>query len=360
MIHPPNKKNRCTVGFYICIFIVLFACPFVITPASALKREVKISGQTMGTFYTVKYVTGQLHTRPVWEKKIEVVLKQVNKRLSMYDPESELSLFNRKTVDVPVQVSNDLFFMIQTGRRLYEMTHGAWDGTIKPLVDLWGFGTLKKPVHPPGTEAVRTALDDTGYKHIHIHGPRRVSKNKPVCLDLGSVAKGYGVDQIARLFISSGIKNVLVNIGGELFAAGTNINGKPWTVGISRPDTALTGQTIYKILKLNNQAIATSGNYRNFYEHRGTIYSHIIDPRTGYPVKNQIVSASVIANDCVIADGLATALMVMDLQSGLDLINQLDQTECLIVQQVKSRSKDGHEYIDHVSHRFNRHVIQTP
>jgi len=341
-------------SFYPGIFLVLIWLFCLFTPAAAgTQREVTLTGRTMGTFYKIKYLTDRLHSKPVWQKKVDILLKQVNKRLSMYDPESELSLFNQGAAGRYDHISADFFTIIHTGTTLYKITHGAWDASVKPLVDLWGFGTLKKPSDIPGPADIQQALNLTGYGYIKILPPHSIVKQKPITLDFGSIAKGYGVDEVAALFISSGIKNVLVDIGGELFASGRNKSGRPWSVGISRPDKIFAKQTLYKVLALSNQAIATSGNYRNFYRIKGKSYAHIIDPKTGYPVQNKIVSASVVSRDCTFADGLATALMVMDVKEGIALVNSLEGTECLIVQEMDPGSKPGRKFIDHLSKNFN-------
>ncbi|MFH2059345.1 MAG: FAD:protein FMN transferase, partial [Pseudomonadota bacterium] len=317
-----------------------------------LKRENTISGKTMGTFYKIKYIS-DLHTsQGLWKQKVDTRLKEINKHLSMYDPKSELSVFNQEIIGKPVSISSDFFTMIQEGERLYQLTNGAWDGTIKPLVDLWGFGTQKKAMMIPKQETIQSALSQTGFNHIQINGPRSITKQNFITLDFGSIAKGYGVDAIAKLFVTSGIHNVLVEIGGELFASGKNKNNELWSVGISRPDKVFARQTLFKIIQLDNQAIATSGNYRNFYEIDNKTYSHIIDPKTGFPVKNKIVSASVISKDCTFADGLATALMVMDVEKGIELVNTLDGTECLIVQKIEPGLKTDQEFISHFSKNF--------
>ena len=232
------------------------------------------------------------------------------------------------------------------------MTDGSWDGTVKPLVDLWGFGT-KKSIHTiPEADKIALALSKTGFHHIDIKGQQTLLKTADITLDLGSIAKGYGVDALARLFTSSGIHDVLVEIGGELYGSGTNKKGKPWSVGISEPDKQFSNQNLFKIIRLNNHAIATSGNYRNFLEINKKTYSHIIDPKTGFPVDNNIVSASVISKDCTFADGLATALIVMDVQKAIALVNSLEDTECLIIQ------KKATQFISHTSDNFDRFVVK--
>ena len=320
--------------------------------ASNLGRQYTISGKTMGTFYTIKFISSKKESLALWKDKVDICLKEVNKKLSMYDPESELSLFNREKIGKPVNISSDFFAIILTAKKLFQLTDGSWDGTVKPLVDLWGFGTKKRKNQIPETDKITLALSKTGFNHINIKGQQTICKNADISLDLGSIAKGYGVDAVAELFTSSGIHDILVEIGGELYGSGKNKKGKYWSVGISRPDKLFANQNLYKVIRLNNRAIATSGNYRNFFEINGKIFSHIIDPKTGFPVDNQIVSASVISRDCTFADGLATALIVMDVQKAIKLVNSLENTECLIIQ------KKDQKLINHVSENFEGFVVK--
>ena len=334
-------------------FLILFWIGFISPHADARsKQQYTLTGQTMGTVYKIKYITDEKASPKFWQKRVEVRLSEINRRLSMFDPDSELSRFNMSPPGSFGPISDEFFTIIQTAESLHRMTGGAWDGTIKPLVDLWGFGTQTPPDHLPETQVIRRALSNTGFHHIRITPDNRLAKSHPVTLDLGSIAKGYGVDALAQLFIREGIKDLLVEIGGELYGSGRNKKGQFWSVGISRPEADFTRQRLYKIIRLDHRAIATSGNYRNFYERNGRIYSHIIDPKTGFPVTNEIVSASVISSDCTFADGLATALMVMDVQDGIDLVNTLKGTECLIVQ------KKGDRFIDHTSENFDQLLIK--
>jgi len=334
---------------FICIsFLIFYSNGF----SAFASQEYTLSGKTMGTFYTIKFISSKKHSLPLWKARVDQRLKDINKRLSMYDPKSELSLFNLQKTGTKIKVSSDLYANLLTAKKLYELTDGSWDGTIKPLVDLWGFGTKKRITKIPEAGKIALALSKTGFQHIVINEQQRVVKTGNITLDLGSIAKGYGVDALARLFTSSGIHDVLVEIGGELAGFGTNKKGKPWSVGISKPDKQFSNQKLYKIVQLNNNAIATSGNYRNFFEISKKIYSHIIDPKTGFPVDNKIASVSVISKNCTFADGLATALMVMDLQKALDLVNRLEDTECLIIQ------KKTTKFISHMSDNFDRFVVK--
>jgi thiamine biosynthesis lipoprotein len=328
-------------------FLIIFSLPNI---SYSWNRLYTISGKSMSTFYTIKFVSKKKQSPSLWKKRVDIRLKEVNKKLSMYDPKSELSRFNRQQIKMSV-VSRDFYSILLIAKKLYILSDGSWDGTVKPLVDLWGFGTNKSTRKIPESKKIAMALAKTGFNKIDIN-EKKISKQSDMTLDLGSIAKGYGVDAIAAIFLSSGIKNILVEIGGELYASGKNKKGRDWAVGISRPDKQYAKQGLYKIIRLKNRAIATSGNYRNFFELNNRSYSHIIDPKTGYPVDNKIVSASVIAKDCTFADGLATALMVMGVQKAILLVNSLEDTECLIIQE------KGKQLIDHASKNFNDYVIK--
>ncbi len=338
-----------TIAFFNTV--ILF-CLYSTNHASQIGKQYTISGKTMGTYYTIKLISNKAVSVSSLKQKVDMRLKEVNKKLSMYDTESELSEFNQIEVGTPFNISSDFFTIILSAEKLYHLTQGSWDGTVKPLVDLWGFGIKKRKNIIPDSQQINTALLNTGFNHIQIKQPRVILKLKAITLDLGSIAKGYGVDTIADLLSTSRIKHFLVEIGGELRASGKNKKGKNWSVGISKPDKFFANQDLYKIIQLKNSAIATSGNYRNFFELNGKTYSHIIHPKTGFPVDNNIVSASVVSKACTFADGLATALMVMDIQKGLSLVNQIEGTECLIIQ------KNGEKFTGHYSKNFHTLVAK--
>ena len=341
--HNIKMKKLAIAAFTLIIF---FHVPVPQTLAFHHGTQYTISGTTMGTYYTIKFISRKKLSPVLWKEKVEVCLNQINKTFSMYMPKSELSWFNRRKPGIAFKVSPEFFRVLLTAESLYTMTGGAWDGTVKPLVDMWGFGTEKTKNLIPDLSRVMKALSKTGFSHISFPGHDMVVKDIDVTLDLGSIAKGYGVDAVAELFMSFGIKDILVEIGGELYGSGRNARGKDWMVGISRPDRKYESQNLYQVIRLHGQAIATSGTYRNFFNKSKKSFSHIIDPRTGFPVSGNIVSASVIAENCTFADGLATALMVMDIKKGIELVNRLENTECLIIQKKKNK------FISHVSKNF--------
>jgi len=313
------------------------------------RRETVFTGRTMGTTYSVKLVTGYLQPVSGLQSQIDKRLDEINQSMSTYREDSEISRFNRlATAGEKFRVSPDFMRVMQMAKKVFTITDGAWDGTIKPLVDLWGFGSEgKKAVFPPAA-AVRQRLQAVGFDAIQIVDDRYLVKRKAsVNLSLASIAKGYGVDQIAALLRDSGFKNFLVEIGGEVYAAGHRKDGLPWRIGINTPRKEASLDQVYKVVNLTDGAMATSGDYRNFFEIDQNRYSHVIDPRSGYPVANGVVSATVLSADCTFADGLATALIVMKPDKGIELVNQLEGVDCLIV----VMQTDG-TLIDHYSKAF--------
>ena len=307
-----------------------------------------ISGKTMGTTYQVKVVT------PVWtdaaglKEKIEKRLTEINQSMSTYIADSEINRFNAmKSLTEKFNVSDDFKNVVQVAEQIYKLSGGAWDGTIKPLVDRWGFGSGKLKKIPSERE-IKTLLTGVGFEHLIISNAGYLKKKIPnLSLDFGSIAKGYGVDQLAVLVKESGYENYLVEIGGEVYTSGRNKSGRFWKVGINHPAKDALPSEVYQVVSLKNQALATSGDYRNYIEIEGKFYSHIIDPRTGFPVNNGVVSVSIRADSCMFADGLATALMVIGVDRGLELVNRLDRVEAMII----LRRKSG-QLVDYYSKGF--------
>ena len=328
------------------LFVLFFLLCTIGCPA---QKEVSFSGRTMGTVYSIKIITSYFEGLDGLKQEIDDRLDEINRSMSVYIKDSEISLFNQSPPWKPLAVSEDFLTVIKTANKLYRQTEGSWDGTVGPLVNLWGFGTAEHNRQIPPREEIDRLLLETGFDNIEIIENKYLSKKKSdMFLDLGSIAKGYGVDQIAKLIREKGIKNYLVEIGGEVYAEGYRQDGGKWRIGINKPEKGAPFNQIYKIVSLRNKAMATSGDYRNFFEKNGKIYSHVIDPKTGYPVANQVVSVSIIADSCTYADGLATAVMVMGSKKGIDLINRLDNIEGLII----VMENDG-RLTDHVSKGFD-------
>ncbi len=310
---------------------------------AAAKKEILLTGRTMGTTYHVKAVVGRFYDGAGLQAKVEKRLEAINHSMSTYRPDSEISRFNAsRTVGEPFPISNDFLAVMQVAQRTHTLTQGAWDGTVKPLVDMWGFGKGGAP-RVPSSEEITSTLSRIGFEHIEITAQGSLIKRQAgITLDLASIAKGYGVDQIARVIREDGVADFLVEIGGEVLASGYRLDGQNWKVGINRPQSTAAYNAVYKALTLHDQAMATSGDYRNFFEANGKRYSHVMDPRSGYPVSNGVISVSIIAANCTLADGLATAIMVMGLTKGIALIDSIDQIEGLIIVQTGDGALQEH------------------
>lgn len=307
----------------------------------------------MGTTYQVNLVVGLLKNPKGLHQAIELRLEEINKSMSTYLKDSEISRFNAfNRIDEKFFISDDFYNVLTVAKHLYTLTEGAWDGTIKPLVNLWGFGNSESKKRIPREQEINAMLQHIGFNHIDISTHRYLVKRKiSLSLDLASIAKGYAVDQVAMLIRKNKIPNFLVEIGGEGFASGIRKDGKPWRVGINVPKKDADLNQVYKVFTLQNKAFATSGDYRIFFELGGKRFSHILDPINGYPVTNGVVSVSILTDTCTFADGLATAIMVLGPDKGLELVNRIDNTEGLIVVQ-----KDDGTLIDFYSQGLTQNL----
>ncbi len=282
-------------------------------------------GAIFGTYYYMVYETPEGENL---QTEIDELLHTFNGSLSTYYKESVISKINSNTPVVP-----DSFFITVFNRALEisEITHGAFDPTVAPLVNAWGFGFTKKEQVTP--ELIDSIKAFTGYHLINIEDGKIVKKDERVMLDYSAIAKGYGVDVVGNFLKEKGCENFMVDIGGEVVAQGVNKEGNIWRIGINQPnDNEYTSQSkLQAIVNLENKAIATSGDYRNFYIENGKKYAHTIDPKTGYPINHNILSASVIADDCITADAYATAFMVMGVEKSIEMVKQIDEVEVYLI-----------------------------
>jgi thiamine biosynthesis lipoprotein len=329
---------------FIIVLIIL-----LITTGVEAQTEHLIAGRTMGTTYHIKVLTNSSEGIAGLKEKIDRRLDEINQVFSTYIKDSEISRFNAfRVAGEKFAVSDDFIQVIKIGQKIYRLSEGAWDGTVNPLVDLWGFGPTQRQLQKPPAAEIKALLLKIGFDRIRIAEPNYLVKSlAAVSLDLNSIAKGFAVDQVSKLIAANGVENYLVEIGGEVYAAGVRADGKNWRVGINRPQKDAAINEVYKAVSIADRAFATSGDYRNFFEIDGVRYSHVIDPRSGYPVSNGVVSVSIIADNCTLADGLATAIMVMGAEKGIQLVNRLGNVECLIVVE----TSDG-RLIDYYSSGF--------
>lgn len=287
-----------------------------------------LQGNTMGTTYTVR-----IADFPEEEAKradlawaIEEELQRLNRIFSTYDPTSEVSCLNTKEQTAPIQVSSDLMLVLKAARGLYESTGGLFDPTVAPLVSLWGFGPGPDRNMPPAPEEIVAVQRSVGFDKITLGPGDTVTKTSPnVQLDLSANAKGYAVDKVYELLVSQGFRDVLVEIGGELRVAGHNEEGQPWRVGI----TSLEGSD--GLLQMEEGGAATSGVYRNSFEYQGARYSHLINPKTGYPIQTSLTSVTVLAPTCLTADGAATAVMIFGAVEGYQWVSHQPDLQALLL-----------------------------
>jgi len=274
------------------------------------------------------------------QREVQEILNRVDQRMSTYQTDSELSVFNRSQSTGPHPMSEETLEVLAVALRFAELTDGALDPTVLPLVNLWGFGPAGMRPGVPSRSEIELAQSQTGWRRIEIDAEAgTLAKHDPaIQLDLSAVAKGYGVDAVCERLIELGCENFFIEVGGEVRTGGTNAKGKAWRVGIDKPSLmAAPGQAMHQVVELADRALATSGDYRNFREFDGVRYSHTIDPFTGRPVNHQLASASVIAPSCMTADAVATAISVLGPERGWELVQGLEDVEVLIV----SRQADG-------------------
>lgn len=274
----------------------------------------------MGTSYSVKAVRlpHEVATDRL-QADVDAILRQVNDRMSTYDDDSELSRFNQSRSTDWVKVSTDLLTVVDEALRVSHLSGGAFDVTVGPLVDLWGFGPGPASGEIPTEDQIQAAATKVGYQRLHVRdSPPALRKDDPdLYVDLSAIAKGYGVDQVAAYLEGVGIQSYLVEIGGELRAKGEKGPQTPWRIGIEQPTPA--ERRVQEIILIRDGAVATSGDYRNFFEVGDQRFSHAIDPRTRRPVTHDLASVTVISASAMHADAMATALLVMGAEAGFQL-----------------------------------------
>ncbi|WP_298719019.1 FAD:protein FMN transferase [uncultured Oceanisphaera sp.] len=299
---------------------LLVACK----PAAVEHPQRHLTGNTMGTYYSVKVVDVDETRAQALQAEIDRRLERLNDQMSTYREDSELSRFNRHQGADPFPVSSDTARVVTAALQLGRMTEGALDVTVGPLVNLWGFGPDARPSRIPGEPLLADTRARTGLEHLRVgidSESEYLYKQLPeLYVDLSSIAKGFGVDMVSEYLSEEGITDHLVEIGGEVRLSGLNRHRQPWTIAVEKPGSG-TG-SVQQVVAVGNNSVATSGDYRNYYELDGERLSHTIDPATGHPITHQLASVTVIHPSCMIADGLATALTVMGPERALAFAEQ--------------------------------------
>ncbi|PHM68977.1 FAD:protein FMN transferase [Xenorhabdus sp. KJ12.1] len=303
-------------------------------------EQQNLSGQTMGTYYSVKYVADSSVPSPEnMQKEIDRLLEEVNDQMSTYRPNSELSRFNQShEVNTPFPVSAATAKVVKEAIRINKLTDGALDVTVGPLVNLWGFGPEGRVTKAPTEDELATRRAWIGIDKLSVEGNSLIKSIPELYVDLSSIAKGYGVDVVAEYLASQNIGNYMVDIGGEVRTAGNNGKGTPWRIAIEKPSDSGMTQSAQEIIAPGNMAVATSGDYRNYFEQNGVRYSHTINPKTGRPIAHNLVSITVIAPSCMSADGFSTGIDVLGPEKGMEMAEKLNIPVFMIV-----KTKDGFE-----------------
>ena len=279
----------------------------------------------MGTSYTIKITGDNVNVSKIELKdSIELILEEINSEMSTYLPNSSLSRINQNQTIEWQTISSDLYEVIEEALSIGILSNGGFDITIGPLVNLWGFGVDEKSGVRPSDNEILQTMANTGFHNIQLSSnPYSIKKEKEeLYVDLSGIAKGYAVDKITNYLNSINISNYMVEIGGEIRARGLNEKDKIWRIGIEQP---LTKQRqVQRIIKLDNIAMASSGDYRNYFEEDGVRYSHIINPASGKPVTHNLVAVTVLSESTSTADGLATAMLILGLEEAYKLAEQED------------------------------------
>lgn len=314
-----HKSRIYPVVLILVVFVV-----WMFRQNSEKLEKVSFNGETMGTYYNIIY----LHPDGTnYKSAVDSLLLVWNQSLSTYITDSEISQFNRN--DFFAFKSPYFYPVLLKSRQVYEATKGAFDPTVMPLVNAWGFGPEKKEM--PDSSLIIELIKLVGYDKI-IFDENEVRKSVPgMSLDFSAIAKGYGVDVVGKILETRGIENYLVDIGGEIVCKGINDRGTPWTTGIEDPSAKVFDRKIKAVIEVSDKGIATSGNYRNFYVKDGKKYAHTISPYTGYPVEHSMLSATVVASDCMTADAYATAFMVLGIEEAIPIINSHPEMDAYFI-----------------------------
>lgn len=306
-----NRKKIIGQGLFLLFLIV--GTVWIIRNQNDTPYQ-KNSGKIFGTYYNITYQSSK-----DLQKEIEAELMKVDEALSTYNKNSIISRINRNE---DVEVNNMFTHVFTLSQRIAHDTEGAFDITVEPLVNAWGFGP--DGIKEPSRAAVDSVRRFVGYKKVTLDDGKIIKTDKRVQLDCSAIAKGYGSDVVAKFFKQHGIENYMIEIGGEIVTSGNSEKRIPWRIGVVKPvdDVASKENTAQTIINVTDKAMATSGNYRNFRYENGRKVAHTIDPHTGFPVQHSLLSATVLADDCATADAYATAFMVMGVEKAKKILQR--------------------------------------
>lgn len=305
---------------YISILLVLTLGTYLLFFRDNPYQE--ISGRAFGTYYSIKIKTE--HKNRLLIGRIKDELDKINNEMSVFEPGSEINNINEAEAKQAINLSDNMAALMRNADEIYRLTKGNFDPTVGKLVDLWGFGAGRHS-DIPTDEQIKNTLKTTGFDKLSFTNNYKILQkdNADIIINLSAIAKGYAVDRVATLLKNAGYKDYIVDIGGEIYASGTRSEDtEGWNIGIAVPKLDNSPEENAAIIRLHNLAVATSGDYRNYYYKNNKRYSHTISPQTGYPVEHNLASATVFDNNCMRADALATAFMAMGEEKGLKFANK--------------------------------------
>lgn len=319
---------------------LLFICSIsLIVGCSETREQIHLTGPTMGTTYNIKFINGDgIPSQEKLQSEVDRLLEQVNDQMSTYRKTSELSQFNQYKGSDPFVVSPDTAQVTKEAIRLNRLTLGALDVTVGPLVNLWGFGPEARPEVVPTNEELAVRRANVGIDHLTLEGNSLTKDIPDLYVDLSTIAKGWGVDVVANYIEQQGVQNYMVEIGGEMRLKGKNRENVAWRIAIEKPD--IDERSVQEIISPGDMAVATSGDYRNYFERDGIRYSHIINPETGKPINHKVVSVTALHASSMTADGLATGLMVLGEKVGIDVANKNGLAVFMVV-----KTEDGYKEV---------------
>lgn len=295
---------------------LLFLIGICISVSTSAQKLISFQGKAQGTYYIIKYTSNDTTSL---REDVEDLFRQIDRSMSLYLPSSLINRFNKGP---QVVMDHHMRTVVRKAQEVSKLTDGLFDITIKPLVDLWGFGVVRHNGQPSQADIARKRrLVD--YNMLTVRTKYLIKKREGMEIDCNGIAQGYTSDAVGRLLHAMGIHNFLVDVGGELVASGVNTQGQPWSVGIERPpDTDSANQPVQALLRLKNKGVATSGNYQRFFDEGGTRFAHTIDPRTGQALHNNIISVTVTAPDAMTADAFDNVLIILGVDAGLQFISE--------------------------------------
>ncbi len=312
---------------------------FMSLALAACKRgaaDLLLNGQTMGTTYTVVAVEpqGGLNKDDL-QTAIDLALQDVDRKMSNWNPYSEISRINALKANAPFSLSTDMLALLQAAQAVHETSDKQFDLTLGPLIDLWGFGAQKPTGRVPDDSAVTTEMQTVGQSDaLTLDGTTLVKSHDGTQMYLSAIGKGFGVDRLGDTFRGFGVTDFMVEIGGDIITSGKNAEGMPWQIAIETPDALQ--RSFLKVLGVSDRGMATSGDYRNYFEQDGTRYSHILNATTGRPVTHDTASVTVLTENAMLADAWATALLVVGRERGMEIAERQNLAALFIDREVTS------------------------